>query len=251
MILPLSLLFAADDSAARLTAHRLHASTVLKRYKMGAVTFVNPARDLPQIRQAAATGRFAGTTFSLSLLRTLDRLSARSSRRHPLSIMSLYRTNSRAHSRGIAVDIAGFGNSIIDSRKTGRGLPAILAIVKALGPGEYSLGLPKPPGSDPIPLLPPPRAPAEWPFFPAPIPRLVLNRGKLVVAPKVEGGKLVAGRRGKLQPEILRWPNERSAPARDLGSPELRVLLSAAEKRGVKFRSLFPDALDHLHLEAP
>ena len=186
----------------------------------------------------------------LPLLRTLDRLSARSTPQNPLVIMGLYRGNSKAHRSGIAVDIAGFGGTKIDSRETGRGLPAILAIVEALGPGEYSLGLPKPPDSDPIPLLPPPKRIPYWPYFPAPEPKVVFSNGKLVVAPKVERGRMVASRGNKLEPEILRWQNGRSAPLEDLGSPELRIALTAAPTRGVRFRSLFPDALDHLHLES-
>ncbi len=221
-----------------------------KRYRLGAVQFVNPARDTPQLQQAAQTGRFGRVIFTLPLLRTLDRLSARSTPQNPLVIMSLYRTNSRAHRSGIAVDIAGFSGTKIDGRETGRGLRAILPIVEALGPGEYTLGLPKPPDSDPIPLLPPPNRIPYWPYFPAPEPKLVFSNGKLVVAPKVERGRMVASRGSRLQPEILKWQNGRSVPLEDLGSPELRIALTAASTRGVRFRALFPDALDHLHLEA-
>ena len=230
--------------------HKLHGEAIWKRYKSGAVQFVNPARDKTQLEQIALSGRFGDVVFALPLLQTLDRLSARSTPRNPLVIMSLYRTNSKAHRSGIAVDIAGFGSSKIDSVEPGRGLQAVLGIIKALGPGEYSLGFPKPPNSDPIPLLPPPKRTPYWPYFPGPEPKLVFSNGKLVVAPKVERGRMVATGRGMLQPEILRWANGRNAPLNDLGSPELRIALAAAATRGVRFRSLFPDALDHLHLEA-
>ena len=235
---------------------QLHATAIWKRYKAGALQFVNPARDAPQLEKAASSEIQnpkskiqTQVIFSLSLLRALDRLSARSTKRNPLVIMSLYRENSRAHRGGIAVDIAAFNGMKIDSRERSHGLLAVIEIVEALGPGEYSLGLPKPPNSDPIPLLPPPKRIPNWPYFPPPEPKLISANGRLVVAPKVERGRIPA-RRGKLQPEILRWANERSAPLKDLGSPDLRIALTAAANKGIQFRALFPDALDHLHLEA-
>jgi hypothetical protein len=249
-VLSALILFAASNPPTGLAAHRLHAATVLKRYQSGSVRFVNEARDLPQLKAISATGMYQGVVFSLPLLQTLDRLSARSAPPSPLLIMSLYRANSRAHKAGIAADIAGFGGFIIDSRKADNGLKGILAIIKALGPGDYSFGLPKPPDSDPIPLMPPPKRLSFWPFFPAPEPKLVFSEGKVVVAPMVAKGKVLPERSGKLQPQILRWANERSAPLQDLGSPELRNLLTAASDRGIRIRTLFPDALDHLHLEA-
>src|SRR5688500_12607278 len=138
-----------------LQQHKLHAAAIWKRYKSGAVQFVNPVRDKPQIQETSRTGQFGQVVVSLRLLQTLDRLSARSTPRNPLVITSLYRTNSKAHRSGIAADIAEFSGSRIDSGVTGRGLPAVLAIVKALGPGGYLLGFSKPPYRDPIPLLPP------------------------------------------------------------------------------------------------
>jgi hypothetical protein len=233
-----------------LARHKQHAQAIWKRHLAGVVQFVNAARDTPQLKAAAQTGRFRNTVFSLRLLQTLDRLSRNSSRRNPLVIMSLYRENSRAHRSGVAVDIAAFGATAIDSRRMGRGLPAILSIVKMLGPGDYSLGLPKPPNSDPVPFHPPRPQIADWPYFPAPVPKLMTYEGRIVVAPNVQRGRLIASRGGNLAPEILRWANERGAPLEDIGSPELRIALTAAMKRGIRLRSLFPDALDHLHLEA-
>ena len=235
----------ADNTAQDGDIRRAHASAILARAKTGAVRFVNPGRDLPQIKSAAAGGKTLGEL----LLRAVDRLAARSTPRNPLVIMSLYRSASTAHQRGGAVDIRGFGGITIDSRTPHRGLPGVLRILDVLAPGRYSLGLPKPPNSDPLPLLPPPKTVPNWPYFPGPLPRLIYAKGRLVVAPEVRNGRMVPDRKGRLKPHILKWPNERGAPRADLGSPELRRALADAEQRGIRFRSLFPDALDHLHLE--
>src|SRR5688572_28980258 len=39
-----------------LSQHKLHAAAIWKRYKSGAVQFVNPTRDKPQIQEASRTG---------------------------------------------------------------------------------------------------------------------------------------------------------------------------------------------------
>jgi hypothetical protein len=151
----------------------------------------------------------------------------------------------------MALDIAAYNGYAIDSRDPRRCVQGVLSVIKALEPRAYRLGLPKPPGTDPKGLLPPPPRPAKpWPFFPAPVPRVLDLLGYRVVAPRPgPGGTLLRDRRGYLRPDVLRWENERAAPLGHVGSPRVRRAVRDARRRGADIHLLFPDALDHLHLD--
>ena len=237
---------------------RKTAAQLLLRVERGSMKLTNPHREGMQLRELARQGIITGQNekpvrIALPLLRTLDRLSAQSSRSKPLELMSLYRSprsrsSGSAHASGQAVDIASFGGYRIDSREPEKCVKGTVALLAALGPGQYRLGLPKPPRTDPQPLMPAPLAPRKWPFFPAPIPftapllawRVVLPEPPAVRTPK-------PGR--PLRPWVARWANERGAPLEEVADRRVRLAVRQAEARGARVYSLFPDALDHLHLD--
>lgn len=231
---------------------------LLQRYKAGALTLINPERDEPQIRAIAKQGYFTSpqkkpVIYAPLVLQTLDRLTARASKQKPLVLMGLYRPASRPdsrepHSLGMAIDIAAYQGFTIHGRNPKVCEAGVLAVLQSLGKGEYSLGLPKPPNTDPVPLLPPPRRPQQWPFFPAPLPVVYDLLGVRLVAIAPVTDSPVKSDNRSLPPLVARWENERGAPLADIGSQRVRAALRTAPSRGITFRSLFPDALDHLHL---
>lgn len=244
------------SEAERAQARQIGAR-LLARWQSGALVVTKPERETAQLQQLADSGFCLapdGSPVALdpALLSTLDSLSARSTRERPLVILSLYRPltpdRPRApHGNGLAVDIAAFGGHRIDSRNVEECVAGVLAVIQALEPGRYRLGLPKPPDTDPVALLPPPPRPDDWPFFPAPLP--LVDEATGVVLPTLENGAFVLNRRGEIRPIVLRWENERYAPLADVGSRRVRAAIEAAIARGAHIHSLFPDALDHLHLD--
>lgn len=247
----------------RLTESKKIGLRLIERYRKGKLRLVNDARDKAQIKQIAYRGYITGkggkpVFLSLALLRTLDHLSLYASPQKPMALLSLYRPptalrSRSAHGRGAAVDLWAYGGYTINSRDPKECTDGVLAVIKALPPmRQYRLGLPRPPNTDPQGLRPPPRRPKTWPFFPAPLPRIITLFGSIrVVMPRrdAKGHLLLDRRRGYLQPEIIRWQNERGAPLSEVGSARVRRALQDAQRRGAAIHALFPDAADHLHLD--
>lgn len=254
---------AAGQNAAA-TEARAIGGRLLARLQSGSIALINRERDLPQFKSLAGQGCLCGedgkpVAISIRLLRLLDRLSARSSRKHPLGILSVYRRPQSGRSRephagGLAVDVARFAGRRIDSRKPKEALAGVISVVDALGPGSYRLGLPKPPATDPIALAPPPPRPRSWPFFPAPLPAVAplpvpgLPWATLVLPSPRQSGATLASR-GAAAPWVRRWQNERGADLDEVGSAALRSAIRRAKKRGAIVHTLFPDALDHIHVD--
>lgn len=246
-------------TAGELREARQIGSRLLVRFQRRSLVLVRGDREPAQIRQLAARGCVMApdgfpVALTLPLLRTLDRLSRYATPGKPLALLSLYRPLSptrprEPHGNGQAIDIWAYGGYTIHSRNPSPCVEGVLRVIKALGPGAYRLGVPKPPGSDPRALLPPPPRPRSWPFFPAPEPVVIDLLGLKFVAPRRENGQLTRNRRGQIRPLVSRWENERYAPPADIGSPRVKRALAEAARRGVVIHSLFPDALDHLHLD--
>lgn len=230
-----------------------------EHYRKGLLVLVRWDREPHQLRQLAIKGYVVTpdgkpAVISLSVLRTLDHLAAHSTPRKPLALLSLYRPPTRPgarepHGRGMAIDIWAYGGHNIHSRDRKECVEGVVAVLKALPPRSYRLGLPKPPNTDPIALQPPPPRPATWPFFPAPVPVTTNLMGRNVVLPRMENGKFLRLRRGRIRPHVARWENEHAAPLDEIGSPRLKKVIALSRKRGAVVRLAFPDALDHLHLD--
>jgi hypothetical protein len=185
----------------------------------------------------------------------LARLANHTSPSKPLVLLSLYRAHSpmrprEPHSIGLAADISAFGGHYIDNRRPSEALAGVLQILQTLPPGRYRLGLPKPPHSDPAAFFPPPERGRGWPFFPAPLPRVGQIGAASLVLPRMAGRVPETDERGRFRPEVVRWANEQSAPRSDLGDARLRRALRVVARQGVVVILMFPDAADHLHIDA-
>jgi hypothetical protein len=189
-------------------------------------------------------------------------------------------TPTNPHALGIAVDIAGFGGHTISTTDPEEEVQALLSLLKALPPGRYRLGLPKapeaarapaptvpvpddvtgdpvcplpaagadwrtggslpsrggrrqvghsrppvPPGDDTLPSPAQPAAPA-WPFFPPPQQGL--------------------GARGKV---VTLFANEHYAPEEQIVDARIRKGLLEARKRGADVFAVFPDGINHVHVD--
>ena len=245
-----------ENAVAKQIGERLMA-----RYQAHRIALLNPERDGPQLQQLAQQGFYHSAegkniVYALPLLRALDRLSEQTTPQHPLTLLSLYRPfgpdrPNEPHGRGMAADIAAFWGHKIDGHNPGEAVEGVLAVLNALPAGPYRLGLPKPPNTDPVALAPPPARPAYWPFFPAPMPGVmdICDCGIDVVAPLVEKGQVSKDNNGQVRPKVVRWENERGAPISALGDARVRAAIQSAQGRGANIHALFPDALDHLHLD--
>ena len=224
------------------------ADRLLKMAEDRILILVNGERDRSQLARLA--GDDPAAVLSLPLIRVLAALAQNSSREAPLKVISLFRplTTGRSnepHGNGLAVDITAFAGNEINGARPEDCEKAVLALIDSLPPGAYRLGLPMPPFSAPIPLLPPPDRRPDWPFFPPPLAEVESQLE--IVLPKL--GKTDSLKSSRLRPTILRWANARYAPLADIQSDCLRTAIAAARARGVHIHSLFPDGQNHLHLD--
>src|SRR5688500_1431837 len=215
----------------------------------GRLVFVNQSRDRKQLDQLAGLDAGSSPPLTLELLRTLDTLAQKSTPEKPVQVMSIFRPLSpgrptEPHGNGQAVDIAAFAGFEIRSATPWDCEEAVLAVIDALGEGAYRLGLPMPPGCEPVALLSPPDRRPDWPFFPPPLSEVHEELG--IVMPRLaEDGSFPS----KLTPIILRWANARYAPLADIQSGRVRAAIESAIIRGANIHSLFPDGTNHLHLD--
>ncbi len=231
----------------------------------------------------------------VELFQMLNALASHATDRQPLAITSLLRPPYRTvryymqsatnpHALGIAVDIAAYGGHTISSADPEEDVQAFIAILKALGPGRYRMGLPKAP--QPTRALdtgfrPPDSLSGDSPqmdSFGSALSRrsegALPSRG----ARRQDGdrepgaGSTAATRRpadDPTTPTVAEWPffpppqktvdaqgkstilfaNEHYAAEQYLSDPRLRKALSDARQRGADVFALFPDGADHIHID--
>ena len=274
-------------------------------------TFGGDATAADAVRGTRAMSFGIATEPPTEFFQMLNSLALHSTSQKPLAITSLLRPPYRTarytmqsptnpHALGIAVDIAAFGGHNIVTTDPEEEVQATLALLQALAPGRYRMGLPKAPapahaappgvplldgdGSEPagsdagphgdrarsagdlpsrgagrsdsrraLGVLPSrgvarqdrihergapasqlagsdgqatDAAAAAWPFFPAP------QRG--------------ADERGRI---VTRFANERYAQEQFIADPRIRAALSAARLRGVDVYAVFPDGVNHIHVD--
>ncbi|HLJ57358.1 MAG TPA: hypothetical protein VKT77_20135, partial [Chthonomonadaceae bacterium] len=234
------------------------------------------------IRPSAPAPRYF-TEPPSTFFRMLNVLAERSSESQPLTITSLLRPPYRTahyymqsptnpHALGIAVDIGAFGGHPLVTSDPESEVQAVVALLKALPPGRYRMGLPKAPDSlrptdpsfvpadpaategNPTALAPaavrvrsrtllasrggrqdrsaPPQpqvrvvVPTSWPFFPPP--------------------QRVTGANGKL---VLAFGNEHYAPEQAINDARVRDALAEARRRGADVFAVFPDGVNHVHID--
>jgi hypothetical protein len=211
-------------------------------------------RELRMLRQLRDTGtaargrgdpRVALSPELIALLHALQEQTPAPAEggRAGFSMLSLVRGEGR-HGRGEAVDIDRYGGHSIHIRNRAETIEGVIAAVEALPAGCYALGLPRTPRTDTVgaatdarryPYIyegTPPRVRAGYaavaanpPFLPA-------------VAEADIGSSPTHGLRGDLNQVA-----DAAVRAR------LRAAIEAAQARGAQFRYLFPDAMDHLHIQ--
>lgn len=248
-----------EMTAEDIAMARRQGQLLVGRYRSGQVVLLNTVRDLAELEQLANQGYLNGANhrpraLAPSLRQALARLANRTSRKKPLALLSLYRPFDPArplepHSNGLAADIAAFDGHTIDNRHPGEAVAGVMAILKALPPGQYRFGLPKPPDSDPEALLAPPERPRAWPFFPAPEPEVAQIGAATLVMPHFDGSKPATDSHGRFRPEVTCWANERAIPLSEIGEPRLRKAFASCSRNGVQVVMAFPDAADHLHID--
>lgn len=110
--------------------------------------------QLEQIRQNKSY-TLGGNTFvpSLSILNTIKAVLnfslAQTSNNPAFGILSYIRPASSHHSNGTAVDLSIINGHRIDIRDQQEALSGIAACIRNLAPGNYALGMPRPPRIDP------------------------------------------------------------------------------------------------------
>jgi hypothetical protein len=115
-----------------------------------------PIRSQLEHIKNTGTATIGGNTFtpSLAILASINKMLYYSldqdrTANPAFAILSYLRTGSRHHSNGTAVDLAIVKGNAVDVRNQQRCLAAIVAAIKNLAPGNYALGLPRPPRIDP------------------------------------------------------------------------------------------------------
>jgi hypothetical protein len=191
------------------------------------------------------------------------------------------------HALGIAVDIAAFGGHRISTAEPEEEVQALLALLKSLPPGRYRIGLPKAP--EPSRLLDPGIGiPAELSDDPPATDHTTDRQsGRRIGALPSRGTKRQDGvHRATVPPDAQSdpppvsdgdgpdaaapvWPffpppqkglnaqgrsvtlfaNERYADEQYVNDSRVRMALFEARQRGVDVFALFPDGVNHIHID--
>lgn len=201
--------------------------------------------------QNNGTATVSGNTFipSLPILASINQmlhfsLDHNRTANPAFAVLSYLRPGSRHHSNGTAVDLAVIDGHAADVRDQPSCLRAIVAAINNLAPGNYALGLPRPPRTDaqgattdaarythlnlydtssPPQLLPQYQTLPQNHYF------LGAQWNEIYVPGGITGG--------------LAQIN--NATARN----ELSAAIQNARGRGVNVQHLMADALDHLHIQ--
>lgn len=217
----------------------------------GRVLIPAAIRTQLQAIQQQGTGTVAGNTFtpSLAILSSISQMLYYSidhnrTANPAFAILSYLRRGSRHHSNGTAVDLAVVdGRAIVVSNQQAC-LEAIVAAIQNLAPGNYALGLPRPPRTD--------------------------EAGATTDAQRYRHLRLYDTQSPpQLLPQYANLPtqhyflgaqwNERYVPGGIQGGlaqinnanarTQLSAAIQAARTRGANVQHLMADALDHLHIQ--
>lgn len=214
----------------------------------------------------------------------LSALAERASPERPCVILSLFRPPYRLaryptgratdpHACGMAVDIRAFSGAEIREADPEQSVRAVLALLEALPPGRYRLGLPRAPrtASSSEPLFDPAASHGMLPFeLDDPIPgapdsaNRAARGGAFRRSPAARGltesGRAAKGGVWPFFPAKLEARDTRGARSVQfapghyaaesaLGDARLREALQSARARGADVFALFPDGTDHVHID--
>jgi hypothetical protein len=201
--------------------------------------------------QRTGHGTVSGNTFtpSLAILQSISQVlyySVDHNRTAPtaFAILSYLRPGSRHHSDGTAVDLAIIDGNAVDIRNPESSLRAIVAAINNLAPGNYALGLPRPPRTDAAGAATdaaryrhlhlydtssPPQLLPQYQSLPTDHYFLDPRYNEVYVPGGINGG--------------LNAINNATAKA------ALRTAIDRARTNGANVQYLMADALDHLHIQ--
>lgn len=215
-----------------------------------------------QIREIAQTGmvRAQGQTVvpSVRLLQLLGGLAAQSApqtgKRAPdFGIISLIRPGQGPHGAaqaggvqvGRAVDIGRYAGKIIDIAFPSDAAEGVAAVIRAMTPGCYVLGLPRPPRTDPDGGFE--DAKKHQRFYAASVPQGQAPRLSPLGQAAVDNNPfLSAVNIGNCPTGTIDGDLKQLAPK---GKAVLEPAVREAQARGVTIKCLFPDGPDHLHIQ--
>jgi hypothetical protein len=216
------------------------------------VTIPQAIRTQLQEIQRTGQGTVSGNTFtpSLAILQSINQAlyySVDHNRTAPtaFAILSYLRPGSRHHSNGTAVDLAIIDGNAVDVRNQQAALRAIVAAINNLAPGNYALGLPRPPRTDAAgaatdstryrymglydTTTSPPQLLPQYQNLPRDHYFLDPRYNEVYVPGGITGG--------------LNAINNATAKT------ELRAAIDRARANGANVLHLMADALDHLHIQ--
>jgi hypothetical protein len=163
--------------------------------------------------------------------------------RAEFSLLSLVRREGR-HGRGEAVDIDRYGGHPIHIRNRAETIDGVIAAIDALPAGCYALGLPRAPRTDPVGAA---TDAGRYPYIYEGTP------------PQVRAGYTAVAASPPFLPAVAEADISHSPTGSTRGDlahvadaavrTRLRAAIDAAQTRGAQIRYLFPDAMDHLHVQ--
>ncbi len=189
---------------------------------------------------------------SLSLLQSINQmlyfsLNHNQSANPAFGILSYIRPRSSHHSNGTAVDLTHIDGIRIDVRNQAQCLNAVVAAINNLAPGNYALGLPRPPYAD--------GSGAEHDFrtYNNHI-TVYANTTPPTLLPQYQDlpttGNLFLPNQYNEHSPSGRTATDLNFIANTNSRNTLKTAIDNAATRGANILFLFADALDHLHIQA-
>ncbi len=217
---------------------------------------VIPANIRQQLEYIRSNGNYQldSNTFvpSLSLLQSINQmiyfsLDHNRTANPAFGILSYIRPRSSHHSNGTAVDLTHIDGIRIDVRNQAQCLDAVVAAINNLAPGNYALGLPRPPYADGT------GAQHDFTTYNNHI-TVYANTTPPTLLPQFQDlpttGNLFLPNQYNEHSPSGRTATDLNFIANISSRSTLKTAIDNAGARGANILFLFADALDHLHIQA-
>lgn len=220
----------------------------------GRVTIPPNIKKQLEYIQANGNYQLGSNTFvpSLSLLQSINQmlyysLDHNKSANQAFSILSYIRPGSSHHSNGTGVDLSHIAGIRIDVRNQAKCLEAVVAAINNLAPGNYALGLPRPPYVD--------GKGAEHDFKTYNNHITVYDNGTPpTLLPQYQDlpttGNLFLPNKYNEHSPSGRTATDLNFITNADSRSTLKAAIDSAAAKGANILFLFADALDHLHIQA-
>lgn len=220
----------------------------------GRVTIPPNIKKQLEYIQANGNYQLGDNTFvpSLSLLQSISQmmyfsLDHNKSANPAFGILSYIRPKSSHHSNGTAVDLTHIDGIRIDVRNQSQCLDAVVVAINNLAPGNYALGLPRPPYADGK------GAEHDFNVYNKHI-TVYDNTSPPTLLPQYQDlpttGNLFLPNKYNEHSPSGRTATDLNFIANASSRSTLKTAIDSAAARGANILFLFADALDHLHIQA-